>query len=109
MKRYGWVIGIKPEQIGRYKRLHAEVWDDILTMISACSIRNYTIYLREPENLLFGTFEYHGDDFDGDMQRMSGDPRTQEWWALTDPCQVPLGSRGEAEKWAAMEEVFHHD
>lgn len=109
MRRMGWVIGIRPEKIAEYKALHAAVWPDVLARISACGIRNYTIYLREPENLLFGHYEYHGEDFQADMARMAQDEATQRWWALTAPCQQPLETRNEGEWWAPMEEVFHHD
>ena len=47
MKRYGSVIGLKPEQIEEYKKLHAAVWPDVLKMIRQCHIRNYSIYLRQ--------------------------------------------------------------
>ena len=63
MKRYGSVLGIKPEAIAEYKRLHAAVWPDVLAQIARSNIRNYSIYLKEPENLLFSYFEYHGADF----------------------------------------------
>jgi L-rhamnose mutarotase len=109
MKRMGMVIGVKPEKLDEYKRLHAAVWPDVLAQIAQSNIRNYTIFLREPENLLFGYWEYHGTDFEGDMARMAQDPRTQEWWSFTDPCQNPLPSRAEGEKWAPMIEVFHTD
>lgn len=109
MQRMGMVIGVKPDKIAEYKRLHAAVWPEILAMISACSIRNYTIYLREPENLLFGTWEYHGTDFATDAAKMAADPKTQEWWALCMPCQEPLATRKDGEWWAMMEEVFHHE
>lgn len=109
MKRMGMMIGIRPEKIDEYKRLHAAVWPDILAQIRDSNIRNYTIFLREPENLLFGYWEYHGTDFDADMARMAHDPRTQEWWKLTDPCQSPLRSRSDGEQWSMMQEVFHED
>ena len=54
----------------------------MLARISASNIRNYTIFLREPENILFGTWEYHGSDFDADMKKMAADPVTQDWWAV---------------------------
>ena len=109
MQRMAMVIGIKPEHIDAYKRLHAETWPEILAMISACNIRNYSIYLKEPENLLFGYWEYHGTDFDADAAKMAADPKTQEWWDICMPMQVPLETRAEGEWWAMMEEVFHHD
>lgn len=109
MLRMGMVIGLKPEKIAEYKRLHAAVWPDILDMISKCNIRNYTIFLKEPENLLFGYWEYHGVDFEADAAKMAADPRTQEWWDICMPCQQPFDTRKDGEWWAMMEEVFHHD
>lgn len=108
MQRIGMVIGVKPERIQEYKRLHAAVWPEVLSMISACNIRNYSIFLKEPENLLFSFFEYHGDDYAADMAKMAADPKTQEWWAVCMPCQSPLETRKEGEWWAGMEEVFFH-
>lgn len=109
MQRMGMMIGIRPEKISEYKRLHADVWPDVLAQIADSKIRNFSIYLREPENLLFGYFEYHGTDLGADMARMADDPETQRWWTLTDPCQEPLTSRRDGEQWSFMEEVFHCD
>ncbi len=108
MQRIGMVIGVRPERLEDYKRLHAAVWPDVLAMISACNIRNYSIFLKEPENLLFSFFEYHGDDYAADMAKMAADPKTREWWAICMPCQAPLETRKDGEWWAGMEEVFFH-
>ena len=78
-------------------------------MISACNIKNYTIFLREPENLLFAYWEYHGEDFAADAAKMAADPETQRWWDLCMPMQKPLDTRKEGEWWAMMEDVFHLD
>ena len=109
MQRYGSVIGLKPEHMAEYKRLHSDAWQQVLAQIKASNIQNYSIYLREPENLMFAYFEYHGTDFDADMARMAEDPKTQEWWAVCGPLQQPLDSRNKGEWWAGMEEVFHLD
>jgi L-rhamnose mutarotase len=108
MQRKGMVIGVRPEKIDEYKRLHAAVWPEVLSMISACNIKNYSIFLKEPENLLFSFFEYHGTDFAADMAKMAADPKTQEWWSVCIPCQAALDTRKEGEWWAEMEEVFFH-
>lgn len=109
MQRMGLVLGIKPEHIAEYKRLHADVWPSVLATIADCNIRNYSIFLREPENLMFAYFEYHGDDFAADSAKMAADPETQRWWAINMPLQQPLETRKEGEWWAGMEEVFHVD
>lgn len=109
MQRKAMMIRLKPEKMSEYKELHANAWPAILRQITACNIRNYSIFLREPETLLVGMFEYHGSDYEADMKAMAEDPETQRWWALTDPCQSPLESSAPGEWWAPMEEVFHHD
>ena len=112
VQRFGSVIGIRPEMIEKYKRLHAKPWPGVVNMIRECNIRNYSIYLKELEPgkyYLFSYFEYIGNDFETDMARMAADPETQEWWKETDPCQIPIPTRGENEFWASMEEVFHSD
>lgn len=109
MKRMGMMIGLNAEKVALYKELHADVWPAVLEMISACNITNYSIFLKEPENLLFGYWEYVGEDFDADAARMAADPTTRKWWDICMPCQVPLDTRREGEWWAMMDEVFHHD
>ena len=107
MKRYGMVCGIDPEKIEDYKKLHAAVWSDVLKMISSCNIHNYSIYLKD--ELLFSYFEYTGDDFDADMEKMAADPVTRKWWDACKPCMNPLETRAEGEWWADMEEIFYTD
>jgi len=109
MRRMGMVIGLAPGKAAEYKRLHAAVWPEILELISACNVTNYSIYLKEPENLLFGYWEYVGEDFEADMRKMADNPRNKEWWSVCMPCQRPLETRAEGEWWAMMEEVFHLD
>ncbi len=109
MQRMGFCIYLKAEKIADYKRLHSAVWPEVLATINRCHIQNYTIYLKEPENILFATFDYHGHDYEKDMALMAQDPKTQEWWAVTIPCQTAFESRQTGEWWARMEEVFHSD
>lgn len=107
MKRYGSIIKVKSEKLEEYKTLHAAAWPGVLAMITACNIRNYSIYYKD--GLLFSYFEYDGDDYDADMARMAEDPETQRWWDVCKPLQEPLATRKDGEWWADMEEVFHHD
>jgi L-rhamnose mutarotase len=104
----GFCNRLRAEKVDEYKKLHAAVWPGVLATISACNIRNYSIFLREPENLLFAYWEYHGEDFAADARKMAADATTREWWKLTDPCQIPLESLAAGANWAPMEEVFHH-
>lgn len=109
MRRMGRVIKLKPEVIAEYKRIHAAVWPEILDAIRASNVRNYTIFLKEPENILFAYWEYHGTDYEADMQQAAEAPRMKEWWAITDPMQFPFETRKPGEWWADLEDVFHTD
>ena len=107
MKRVGQVIRLKPEAEEKYRRLHANCWPEVLAKITEANIRNYSVYLRD--GYLFSYFEYIGTDYEGDMKRMGEDPKIQEWWKETDPCQYPVESAGPGVWWADMDEVFHED
>ena len=111
VKRCGMVIGVEPEKLEYYKKLHAEPWPGVLKKITKCNIRNYSIYLRQLDDerwYLFSYFEYVGDDFEADMAKMADDAETRRWWKETDPCQIPIAKRKKGEHWSVMEEVFHH-
>ena len=107
--RMGMVIGVKPEKLEEYKRLHAQPWPEMRAALSAANIRNYSIYLREPENLLFGYWEYVGTNYEADMRRLGELAVTKRWLALTDPCQARLPSAAKGEWWSTMREIYHLD
>lgn len=102
-------LRLKADQVEEYKRVHAAVWPGVLTRISASNIRNYSIFLKEPENILFAYWEYHGTEFAADTALMAADQTTKDWWAICMPMQMPFETRKDGEWWAMMEEVFHLD
>lgn len=109
VQRFGQVIRLRPEKYEEYRRLHAAVWPEVLAKLREVNIRNYSIFHKN--GLLFAYFEYIGDDFAGDMAKMAADPKTHEWWAVTDPCQEPIEGNSKSSReggwWASMEELFH--
>jgi L-rhamnose mutarotase len=107
VKRYGRIIGLKPEAYEEYVRYHAAVWPEVLKTIRDCNIRNYSIFYKD--NTLFAYFEYIGDDYARDMAKMAADPKTQEWWTIMDPMQQPVPTAKQGEWWSEIEEVFHTD
>jgi len=104
MRRFGQHASLKPECVEQYKQLHAAVWPDVLSTITKCNLRNYSIYIRGTE--LFAYFEYIGDDFEADMALMEADPITQEWWTHTKPC---FEQHEKTIYYTDLEEIFHID
>ncbi|WP_394926381.1 L-rhamnose mutarotase [uncultured Robinsoniella sp.] len=107
MKRIGEMIKIKPEGLKQYKAYHANPLPGVNEILKACNIQNYSIYQRG--DYMFAYYEYVGEDFDADMEKVAADPATQKWWDLVKPLMQPLDDRKENEFWSGMEEVYHLD
>ncbi len=107
MERYGSVIGVKPEKLEEYKKLHAAVWPGVLAKIKECNIRNYSIYYKD--GMLFSYFEYIGDDYEKICEEWLPIRLPRNGGNLPIPCQQPVEDRAPGEWWAVMEEVFHVD
>ena len=52
MIRLGMTLGIKEEKIEEYKKLHANVWPEVLENLTELNFKNYSIYLHK--KTLFG-------------------------------------------------------
>ena len=69
MQRIAQIVQIKEKDIPEYERIHADVWPGVLATIESCNIRNYSIYRYN--NLLFAYMEYHGADYEADMEKIA--------------------------------------
>jgi len=107
MERFAFAIGLRPEAIDEYRRIHAAVWPDVLDQIRRSNIRNYSIFFRD--GLLFAYYEYVGTDHASDMAKMAEDPRTQAWWEITMPMQERLDDAPDDGRWSPTELMFHVD
>jgi L-rhamnose mutarotase len=109
VKRMGMVVGIRPEHIDEYKRLHAAGNPGVRDLLSKYHMHNFNIFLQKmPDNnwYEFGYYEYTGNDFDGDMATLAKEPRNIEWLKTCDPLQIPLpGAKG----WTEMESVYFNE
>lgn len=101
----GQIGRLKAGKAEEYVRLHARVWDEVLDMIEACNIRNYSIFLKG--GYVFSYYEYVGDDYAADMRKMEEDPATKQWWEHTHPCFECYAMDSESEFCADMEQIFY--
>jgi len=108
-RRFGQVIGLRPESLEEYKRHHSAVWPEILKAIREAGLRNYSIFHFRGQ--LFAYFEYTGPEgeLEARLAELARAPRMREWWDIMDPMQAPVEGRAPGEWWADMEEVFHAD
>jgi len=109
VKRVGMVIGIKPECIPEYKRLHAQDNPGVRDLLHKYHIRNFSIFLQKmPDGKWyeFAYYEYYGNDFEADMAQLAKEPRNIEWLKVCDPMQIPLPG---AEGWTEMEQIYYNE
>lgn len=107
-RRFGMVVGLHPDHIDEYRRLHADEHPGVRDLLTKYHLRNFSIFLHQIEGRWyeFGYYEYAGDDFAADMKQLAAEPRNRAWLEICDPMQVPLaGGTG----WSPMELVYHND
>ena len=86
VKRVGMVVGIDPERIDEYKRLHADDNPGVRDLLNKYHMHNFSIFLQKmPDGKWyeFGYYEYTGDDFDADMAELAREPRNIEWLQIS--------------------------
>jgi L-rhamnose mutarotase len=106
VKRVGMVIKIKPEYIDEYKALHADSNPGVRDLLTEANMHNFSIFMHRLDDgnwYEFGYYEYTGDDFEADMERLGKHQRNIEWLEICDPMQIPLEGY---EGWAEMEQIY---
>jgi len=101
----GQVGRIKEEKREEYIALHASPWPEIVQIIKECNMENYSIFIRG--NLVFSYYEYTGEDYDADRQKLAKDVMVQKWWAITDPCFERYDNDSAEASYENMESIFY--
>ena len=106
-QRIGTVVGLKPDRMNEYIRLHTGDNCPVRDLLDKYHLNNFSIFLREIEGKWyeFGYYEYTGDDIKGDMAKLAAEPRNQAWLKQTDAMQIPL--KGE-KSWATMKNIYYN-
>lgn len=112
MKKFGQIGRLKKEKIEEYIQLHeievySEKWRQVLKTISDCNMKNYSIFIKD--DLVFGYFEYVGNDYDNDMKKMAADDVTQNWWKLTRPCFEFFSTDSKEPFYEDMKQIFDYE
>ncbi|NLC25435.1 MAG: L-rhamnose mutarotase [Fastidiosipila sp.] len=102
---YGQLGRLKPNKIDDYVKLHADVWPGVIEMMKECNLSNYSTFLYG--EMVFAYFEYEGDNYEIDMQKMADDLLTQEWWTHTHPCFVEYAISKDSQFYHDMKQIFY--
>ena len=98
MKRIAFKMKLKPGFKDEYIRRHNAVWPEVADLIRRAGISDYSIFLDEETNILFGVQKVEGDVSSQDLGAAA---IQQKWWDYmsdimecnpdNSPVSVPLG------------------
>lgn len=95
---------LKPGFKDEYKKRHEEIWPELKQLLKESGVSDYTIFLDEGTNTLFGVQQQAGGQ---SSQELGTLPVVQRWWAYmadimeTNPDNSPVS--------IALPEVFYLD
>ena len=104
MQRIAFKMKLFPGNIAEYKKRHDEIWPELSALLKATGIREYSIFLDEETNSLFGFLKIDDAQL---LDNLPVQPIMKKWWAYmadimeTNPDNSPAAH--------PLEEVFHTD
>ena len=67
---------LKPDMKAEYEKRHAEIWPELVELLSKSGISDYSIFLDEETNTLFAVQRLSGSS----SQELGSNPIVQKWW-----------------------------
>ena len=104
MEKYAFKMQLNPGRLEEYRRRHDEIWPELVELLRRAGISDYSIYLDEQTNILFGVLMRRTDHT---MEDLPAHPVMQKWWAHmadimeTQPDNKPVVTE--------LTKVFHMD
>lgn len=104
MEKFAFKMKLNPGMEAEYKKRHDEIWPELVDLLKATGIRDYSIHLDRETGTLFGVLwrdEGHG------MDDLPKHEVMQRWWAhMADIMET----RADNEPFVTeLETVFHMD
>jgi L-rhamnose mutarotase len=99
MQKFAFRMKLNPGMEAEYRRRHDEIWPELVDLLKAAGVSDYSIHLDRETGVLFGVL-WRTDDHR--MEDLPGHPVMQRWWAHmadimetkpdNEPVSVPLAT-----------------
>ena len=104
MIRKAFVMQLLPGNEAEYEKRHNPIWDDLIAVFREHGVRNYSIFLNEETQQLFGYAEVESEERWG---AIAGTDACQRWWKfMSDVMEYNDDGTPAA---TPLREVFHLD
>ena len=78
MEQIAFTMRLKAGQAEEYRRRHDAIWPELVELLHAVGISDYSIFLDEPSGLLFAVLRRTSDHR---MAQLPAEPVMRRWWA----------------------------
>ena len=78
MQRYVFRMQLHPGMAEEYRRRHDAIWPELVALLKAAGINDYSIHLDPETNALFGLLSRPADH---GMDDLPSHPVMRKWWA----------------------------
>jgi L-rhamnose mutarotase len=106
VKRYCFLLQVRPERLAEYRERHAAVWPEMLAALRDTGWHNYSLFLSD-DGLLVGYVE--SGDLDAAQRAMAATAVNARWQAEMAPFFTGQAGRRPDEGFLLLEEVFNLD
>jgi len=102
MQKYAFRMKLRPGREDEYRRRHDAIWPELVALLQAAGVEDYSIHLDRETGTLFGVL-WRRDDHG--MDALPASPVMRRWWAMmadimeTKPDGEPIA--------VPLETVFH--
>jgi len=77
MEQIAFTMRLNPGQAGEYERRHDTIWQELVTLLKAVGISDYSIFLDEDSGILFAVLRRHENHRMGELP---GQEVMRRWW-----------------------------
>lgn len=104
MEKHAFKMRLNPGAAEEYKRRHDEIWPELVALLHEAGGSDYSIFLDEESNTLFGVMWRRKDH---GLASLPGHPVMQKWWThMADLMETNANNEPLAED---LRLVFHMD
>jgi L-rhamnose mutarotase len=102
VQKYAFKMQLHPGQAEEYRRRHAAIWPELVTLLTDAGISDYSIHLDRETDILFAVLWRRADHR---MHTLADDPLMRRWW---DHMRDIMQTKPDGEPLATpLETVFH--
>lgn len=106
MIRKAFLIYAQPGMAGEYQRRHNPIWPDLKKALKEYGVNNYSIFLHNDSDFLFGYFEVENEEL---FNKIGESDVCKRWWKYMTEVLVSESENSPKAKEDMLIEVFHLD